>query len=212
MNTSEEITKIAPALVSAMGSIGGAKKDGKNPHFRSSYATLGSVIEACQAVLTANELCFIQDQGGITEHNTVVMTTRLMHSSGEWIDTVCEAKPKSFTPQDIGSAITYLRRYGLMTALGIPAEDDDGNGASRGTQETAKSGKPKNEETRKVFKDLQADIYAAGQDLDALTIWSEQQSTKDAIDLLPDDWANQVRQIYKDEITLAKKPKMETTA
>ena len=205
MRTSEDITTIAPALVKAMGSIGGAKKDGKNPHYRSSYATLGSVIEACQSVLTDNELCFMQDQGGITEHNTVVMTTRILHSSGQWIDTVCEAKPKSFAPQDVGSSITYLRRYGLMTALGIPAEDDDGHSASTGEQQkvksssSKKSGASKTESTRKIFKDLQDNIHAAEGDIDALTIWGEAQSTKDAINQLPADWQNDIRSLYKAE-------------
>jgi hypothetical protein len=135
MKTSETITKIAPALVKAIGSIQGAAKDGKNPHFRSSYATLSSVVDAARLPLLENGIAVVQCQGGITESNTVVMSTRLLHTSGEWLETVCEAKPKSFTPQDIGSSITYLRRYGLMAAVNMPAEDDDGNGSSLGKQQ-----------------------------------------------------------------------------
>lgn len=167
MKTSESIAKIAPALVKAMGAMGGASKDGKNPHFRSSYPTLASAVNACRDILAENGLCAMQDQGGITEHNTVMLTTRIMHTSGEWIETVCEAKPKSFTPQDIGSSITYLRRYGLMTALGIPAEDDDGNTASLSKQQP-------DVKARQADKPDFAKWIANAVTVDALTTLAEQ--------------------------------------
>lgn len=206
MKTSESITKISPAIVKAMGVMGVAEKDGTNPHFNSKYATLASAVQASRAALSENGLCAMQDQGGVTDHNTIVLTTRILHTSGEWIETVCEAKPKSFTPQDIGSSITYLRRYGLMAALGIPPEDDDGNGGSRGEQQPdiktpqAKNGKPKNDGTRKIFKSLQDDVYGSAQDVDALTIWAESPSTKEQINQLPLDWQNDIRKIYQDEL------------
>ena len=212
MQTSETIKEIAPALAKAIGVMTGATKDGKNPHFKSSYATLASAVDACRGPLAENGLFTVQDQGGITDHNTIILKTRIFHASGEWIETTCEAKPKSFTPQDIGSSITYLRRYGLMTALGIPAEDDDGNSASQGKQQEdikkpspVKNGKGKTPETRKIFSDLQANIYAAGGDLDALTIWGEDPNTKKLINELPADWQNDVRGLYASEKTLAKK-------
>lgn len=204
MKTSETIKEIAPALAKAIGAMGAAAKDGKNPHFRSTYATLASAVDAARAPLAENGLFVMQDQGGITEHNTIVLKTRIMHTSAEWIETICEAKPKSFAPQDIGSSITYLRRYGLMTALGIPADDDDGNAASQGKQEPdvkprpAKNGNGKTPQTREIYKDLSANIEAAGTDLDALQIWAESDETKAQIAQLPADWQNDIRGEYRD--------------
>lgn len=210
MLTSETIKEIAPAMAKSFGAIRGAEKDGKNKHFGSEYATLASALEACRTPMAEAGLFVVQDQGGITDHNTIVLKTRIVHTSGEWMETVCEAKPKSFTPQDIGSSITYLRRYGLMAALGFaPDDDDDGNSASQGKQQPdiktapAKNGNGKNPKTRKIFEDLQGDIYAAGKDLDALTIWAESDQTKEAISQLPADWQNDIRRIYRDEKTAA---------
>lgn len=141
MKTSETITKIAPALVKAIGSIQGAAKDGKNPHFRSSYATLSSVVDAARLPLLENELFVIQSQDGITDNNTIVLATRIVHSSGEWFETYTEAKLKNADPQTVGSCLTYLKRYGYTSALSIshPSEDDDGNSATHTKDEPVKS-------------------------------------------------------------------------
>ena len=141
MKTSETITKIAPALVKAIGSIQGAAKDGKNPHFRSSYATLSSVVDAARLPLLENELFVIQSQDGITDNNTIVLATRIVHSSGEWFETYTEAKFKNADPQTVGSCLTYLIRYGYTSALSIshPSEDDDGNSATHTKDEPVKS-------------------------------------------------------------------------
>jgi len=202
MKTSETIKEIAPALVKAIGSMGAAVKDGKNPHFKSSYATLASAVEASREALLSNGICAMQDQGGITEHNTVILTTRLLHTSGEWIDTVCEAKPKSFTPQDIGSSITYLRRYGLMAALGMPPEDDDGNKGSQGEQQadikSTKRSAGKGPAQRALYAELQKEVDACGKDLDCLTILGESEEFKCRIGQLSDDWQNDIRARWKD--------------
>lgn len=199
MKTSETITKIAPALVKAINAMGGASKDADNPFFKSKYTTLGNAVAAAKEALTKNDICVLQDQNGITEHSTVNLVTRLLHSSGEWIETTCEAKPKSFTPQDIGSSITYLRRYGLMAALSIPSEDDDGNGASQGTQQPdvkqpKKNGASKNQAVRKLYSDLEGEIDACGDDLDALTLLSESDEFRSKIKELPADWQRSIRE------------------
>ena len=199
MKTSETIKEIAPALVKAIGSMSGAEKDGKNPHFKSSYPTLASAVNAARSALMANGICVIQDQNGITEHNTVSLLTRLLHTSGEWIETACEAKPKSFTPQDIGSSITYLRRYGLMAALNIPAEDDDGNSASLGQQgpdakKPKKSGASKGPASRALYSELEQEIDACGTDLDALQLLSESKEFQYRIKQLPTDWQASIRE------------------
>lgn len=121
-------TKLLAALVKARKEMGAAKKGAVNPHFRSKYADLGSVMEAVKEPLEAQGLAFVQD----IENGCVV--TVIMHESGECLRLA--PFPIMATKQDAqgtGSGLTYARRYSLQTALGVPAEDDDGNAASKPT-------------------------------------------------------------------------------
>ena len=115
---------VVKALVAARKDIGAAKKGNINPHFKSKYADLGSVMEAVKEPLEAHGLAFVQD----IENNCVV--TVIMHTSGECLRLapfpIVASKQDA---QGFGSALTYARRYSLQTALGVPSEDDDGNAA-----------------------------------------------------------------------------------
>lgn len=145
MKTSESIAKIAPALVAASGKIAGAAKAGNNTHFKSRYATLESVIEATRAILSENELCVLQGPETM-EGNLLTITTRLLHSSGEWIETAYQMPVIKADPQASGSATTYGRRYALMAMLNVPALDDDGEaamGRSPANQPQQQPAKPK---------------------------------------------------------------------
>jgi len=126
MKTSQTISKISVALLKAQSAIGSAKKDAQNPFFRSSYATLGSVIEVCKEELNKNGISVLQP----VEADKV--TTILLHESGEWISDegviILCAKPND--PQAQGGAITYSRRQGLTSLLLIPSVDDDGESAT----------------------------------------------------------------------------------
>ena len=104
-----------------------ASKDGKNPHFRSTYATLSSVIDATRPVLARHKIAILQL--ATSEGKTARVETRLIHESGEWISATSTAEARDASPQSIGSAQTYLRRYGLQAIAGIAAEDDDGEAA-----------------------------------------------------------------------------------
>jgi hypothetical protein len=108
--------------------MGGALKDSANDFFKSSYADLESVINAFRGHATANEISFTQG-GGLTVDGLVVVTTLLIHSSGEWILTETGSKPKDHSPQAVGSAVTYNRRYGIAAAFGVYQTDDDGEAA-----------------------------------------------------------------------------------
>lgn len=118
------------ALVKCQTQIKVALKDSKNPHFKSSYADLTSVMLACKDALAANELAVLQ-LSRIHESGTPVLVTRIIHSSGEHVEgefpLVCK-DPND--PQKLGSAVTYARRYALAAALGITADDDDGQAAA----------------------------------------------------------------------------------
>lgn len=137
MKTSESIVKIAPALLAAQKEIGSATKDVVNPFFKSKYADLGSVMEACKDALNKHGITVLQPVAHLSEATTV--ETILLHESGEFIsDTMIVSVKQSNDPQAQGSAITYARRYSLQSMMFIPAEDDDGESATRNTgQKTA---------------------------------------------------------------------------
>lgn len=118
------------AMAKAFPEIEGASKDKNNPHFKSKYADLGAVVEAIKPALTRHGLFFVQQTH--EQEGGVCVETVVCHSSGESMPL-----GKLFVPaskqdaQGYGSALTYARRYSLMTAFGVCPEDDDGNAASR---------------------------------------------------------------------------------
>ena len=129
MNKSENINELAAALAKAQGEMRGAVKDSANPFFKSRYADLASVWDACRVPLTKNGLSVVQTNVG-DGAEMVAVETILLHSSGQWISSFLSVKPVKNDPQGIGSCITYLRRYSLAAMVGIAPEDDDGNAAS----------------------------------------------------------------------------------
>lgn len=136
MQHSDQIDSLAKALHKAQGELEFAKKDAVNPHFNSRYADLWRIWQAAKPVLVNNGLSVIQ---GFTpsDGETVTIVTTLLHVSGQWMRSSLTLKPTKPDPQGIGSAITYGRRYGLSSILGIVAdEDDDGNQASTQTAKT----------------------------------------------------------------------------
>ena len=128
MNKSDSIVKLAEAFCAAQAKIEGAVKGKTNPAFRSKYADLASTVDAIRPALSDHSLSFVQlPQIG---DNSVGVETILLHASGEWLSlgTVMVPVTKN-DAHGFGSALTYARRYGLMTGFGVPAEDDDGNAA-----------------------------------------------------------------------------------
>jgi len=135
MTRSEQIDELAAALAKAQAAITGAKKDSENPHFRSAYADLSSVWQACRGPLTSNGLSVVQSPRLVhagDEHWLVEVETLLLHSSGQWLSDVLAVPVTTPTAQGVGSAITYAKRYALSAFVGVApeGEDDDGNVAS----------------------------------------------------------------------------------
>jgi hypothetical protein len=166
METSEQINELAEALSKAQGKIENAKKDSNNPFHKSKYADLASVREAYNTALTDNGLSITQfPEGGPT---VITITTRLMHKSGQWIQGSFSIEPKKekvaekdkfgnvtevtyeVTPQTVGSALTYARRYGLMAVVGIAPDDDDD--ANRSSGKAPEDYKPANNAAREQVK------------------------------------------------------------
>jgi len=126
--TPQSLGKLATALAKAQGEMNNAKKDKKNPFFKSQYADLASVFEACRLAFYENDISVTQTMR--VEGERMILVTRLMHASGEYIDSEM-LLPNQLEPQKMGSAITYYRRYSLMAIAGVAADDDDGNEANK---------------------------------------------------------------------------------
>jgi hypothetical protein len=147
MKTSESIAKISPALVGAKQHVKNAVKDATNPFFNKTgkkpdYATLESVLDAITDAIKEAKIFPLQSPE-IKEDGGMVLTTRLIHETGEWIEWESPLLVTKNDMQGIGSAITYMRRFSLAAAFGITQVDDDGNAAS------SKDTKPPEEEKQK---------------------------------------------------------------
>lgn len=122
------LTKLAPALVKAQAEMKNASLNKTNPHFKSRYADLAEIRDTVMPVLAKHGLAVVQfTQVGSTGF---FLVTRLLHESGEFLDSRYPLPEDVTKPQAMGSAITYARRYMLAAICGITAEeDDDGNSA-----------------------------------------------------------------------------------
>lgn len=138
MNKSESIKEISVALSKFQGEVANPKNSADNPFFKSKYAPLNEILNDVRPLLSKYGLSVLQMPSG--DGDNLVITTLLMHSSGEWIESCpLKMKPAKNDPQGIGSAITYGRRYTLAAVLGISSEDDDdGNAATHGQKEPTK--------------------------------------------------------------------------
>lgn len=125
-----EIKSIASALAAAQMEMGKALKQANNPHFRSKYADLGNVMDACLPALNSNGIALIQPTGE-DEHGRYVETMLIHGESGQSLSCRVPLIVAKNDMQGYGSAVTYARRYGLMAMAGIAPEDDDGNAAAK---------------------------------------------------------------------------------
>lgn len=152
---SEQLDQLFGALAEAQGEMTGASKDkiakvkSDKADYSYKYSDLQSVIEACREPLSKSGICVIQppcaktrmisvltNRGEQAEQTAVevTVTTLLGHKSGQWIACDLVLVSSQITPQGIGSAITYGRRYGLQSMAGVASDDDDGAAASAGRQ------------------------------------------------------------------------------
>jgi hypothetical protein len=129
MRSSESIKTLSSALNKAQKEIGSAHKGANNPFYKSKYADLGAVMEACKDALNRNGICVLQPVD--TAETGTFVETVLLHESGEWVSSSLKVSCKNpDNPQEMGSAISYARRYSLQSIMFIPAEDDDGEKAT----------------------------------------------------------------------------------
>jgi len=108
-------------------SIGKVSKNANNPHFKKSYADLNAIIEAVEPILLENGLLLLQPIQGNS-----VCTQIIDIDSADKIES-CMELPAGLNPQQIGSCLTYYRRYTLVSLCSLQSVDDDGAAASKST-------------------------------------------------------------------------------
>ncbi len=123
-------TNLASALLAAQKEMPAVEPDQTNPHFKSKFVSLGNLLAKVRPVLNRNDLALVQSPR-LNEAGAFVLQTTILHSSGESLAFDAPLTPTKNDPQGQGSAITYMRRYSLASALAIAdQEDDDGNAGS----------------------------------------------------------------------------------
>jgi hypothetical protein len=137
VTSSETTATLCAALVAAQGGLKPIAKDGKNPAFRSRYATLDGIMETVRPALAAHGLAVVQ---GVVHPETgeggrlvgITVETRLVHTSGEWLASVVPVPVAKGDAHGLGSALSYGRRYGISALLALSTdEEDDGNAAAK---------------------------------------------------------------------------------
>ena len=132
-----EKKSIYQALADAQKLFKPALKDSTNPHFRSNYAGLASIWNACKDGLSANGLFVSQIPE--RQNDVWVLITKIYNGEGEHIGCTIPILAKSANdPQAFGSAMSYARRYSLSGILGIITDDDDAEDAVRPPQQEVK--------------------------------------------------------------------------
>ena len=141
--------QLISAFVKAKKTFSPALKTSTNPHFKSKYADLAACLDAVDDALLENGIVLFQETSESPDGITV--ETVLMHESGEYLrcGKLYVPSPKK-DPQGFGSALTYARRYSLMAACGIAAEEDDGNKATEALKKEAEAIKKRSDQFLKM--------------------------------------------------------------
>lgn len=141
--------KIAKALAAAQLEMHNPAFDSDNPYFRSKYASLAAIRNACIPVLAKHGIALVQYLSA--NGKDVLCETRLIHESGESIVGPALTLPAGKTDaQGIGSACTYARRYSMQSVCGLVGDaDDDGNAAC----EPQKKNKPDTAGSKKQLEE-----------------------------------------------------------
>jgi hypothetical protein len=156
-----EMKELYTAFIAAQREIKTALKDSKNPHYKSTYADLESVWDACRDALHNHNLGIMQltdlDPSGVP-----VLITRIVHESGQHVEgrypLLCK-DPSN--PQATLAALTYARRGSLAAACGVVQSDDDGNTAAGHTPSPSVAKPAAAPTTAKAPGNAMADLFAA---------------------------------------------------
>jgi hypothetical protein len=198
MNTSEQINEIAAAMAKAQAVIENPKKDSDNPHFKSKYADLASGLVCVRPALSANGIALFQVPE-ITD-NSVILRTRLVHSSGQWIE--CAYPVAQIGPhQPMGAALTYAKRQSLFALVGVCGEDDDDDGNAANTVAPVRKAPAVEVDYDTLFDE--GERIARGGGPDALSAWWMKTLTANERKALGAGALAELKQIAKQPVAVA---------
>lgn len=153
---SPQINELAAALAKAQGATQNAFMNRVNPHFKSKYADLSSVLDAIRAPLSANGLSIAQTM--FTNEFGSFLQTTLMHSSGQFITSEYPLPGHGAKAHEIGSALTYGRRYSIAAMICNSADEDDDGDVAMTTSPSVKITKEQLSDIRDIADDVGADV------------------------------------------------------
>lgn len=139
---SDAINEIATALAKAQGEFPRIEHNRDNAFFKSSYADMHAIVSTIRPVLSKNGLSLTQ----ITKISTtgeIVLHTRIIHASGQWVETRSRIIPEKGDVQSYGRAVSYHKRYALMGLLSITASGDSSDDDAEGLMEKHRELAPK---------------------------------------------------------------------
>lgn len=159
MISSEEINELAAAMAKAQATIHNPAKTRENPFFKKAdgsstkYADLATGLECIRPALSEQAIAIFQLTS--IEREDLILRTRLVHSSGQWIESEYPVCKITLEPQKKGSALTYAQRQSLFALVGVAGDDDDdGNGANGSGKPSDVSGAPITEDQAKLIRTL----------------------------------------------------------
>jgi len=211
-NHSAEIGELVKALIKVQAQMQPAKKKSYNPFHKSKYADLVEVRETYNKLLTDNGFATIQATR-MAENGDVCVITTLVHVSQQWWSGELCAKPTKIVknkesgeekevtdPQILGSIVSYLRRYGISSLIGVVSEgeDDDAEAATKPhrtvkpePQELARTGQIYDEKTNNLIEAFKKIGVGKGEIEDIL---------KHDLTKLSEDEKDMLRGIYAEKI------------
>lgn len=205
----DQIDQLATALSAAQAAMHNAAFNRTNPHFKSKYADLAAIREATLPALTANGLAIVQ-YTAVGNDGELWLMTKLLHKSGQFIEGTYPIARG--TPQQMGSSLTYAKRYSWSAMCGVAADDDDDANAAEGLPATNArgqgSGKSK-ANSRSDYEEL-AEGLRAQKSADEIKRWYGENVNK--INALPGDWIEQLRDSYSEHLESLKADEKKTNA
>lgn len=191
MRTSETIAELATALASAQGEMSNAVYNRQNPHFRSKYADLASVRDATIPALSKHGLSIAQVTS-FDADRSFILTTRLSHASGQWMESEYPLPLQPDKPQVMGSAQTYARRYAWASICGIAADEDDDANAVQDAGPRKSSAKAKREG---LWEHLQHEMTDARSALSLQRLWDDYRQRE--YSTWPPAWRQQAEELFE---------------
>lgn len=197
-------------LIQAQQNMAPVIKGAVNPHFKSKYADLSSILEIVKPALNNNNLFLFYSTEIIQGIDYLI--AKIIHKNGEFIECKLPIKIKNEAdkndPQKYGSAITYAKRYSISALMALAEEDDDGNNsAGRNKQEA--SYKPNPPVTEEVFRIL-VQMIADSEDNNKLRRSAEEIKRMKEQYYFNFDQSEKLKQLYSERKKLNDNPELET--